>query len=333
MPVQSVGSPLLWLGFTVFVLVMLVIDLGVFHREERTIRSREALAWVGVWVSLAMLFNLGIYFKFGSEKALEFLTGYLIEEALSVDNLFVFLVLFSYFRVPARLQHRVLFWGIVGAIVLRLTFILLGSALLQRFHWVMYVFGGFLLITGLKLLAEREEGEMHPERNPVLRLFRRFVPMVPDFRGGKFLVVENGKRMATPLLAVLVTVEATDVVFAVDSVPAIFAVTTDPFIIFTSNIFAILGLRSLFFLLSNMMEKFHYLKTGLGLILVFVGAKMVLADIYKIPITISLAVILTLLVFSVVISLLIPPPHSETPTPPPEETPGKAPPRAPEEAE
>jgi len=307
-PVDSIGSPALWVGFTVFVLAMLALDLGVFHRKAHGVRFREALAWSTVWVGLALAFNLLVYHWFGAQRGLEFLTGYLIEKVLSVDNIFVFVVIFSFFAVPAAYQHRVLFWGILGALVMRAVFILAGAALLQRFHWIVYAFGGFLVITGVKLLLHRGD-EIHPERNPVYRLFRRLVPAVSDYRGARFTVVENGKRYATPLLAVLVVVEATDVVFAVDSIPAIFAVTTDPFIVYTSNIFAILGLRALYFLLAGVMDKFHYLKVGLALVLCFVGVKMLLVDFYKIPIAASLAAVATLLAGSVAASLLRPRPE------------------------
>ena len=306
MNLESVGSPVLWIGFTVFVLAMLVLDLSVFHRRAHDVRMREALIWTGVWIGMALLFNLGVYRWFGAKTGLEFLTGYLIEKALSVDNIFVFLVIFSYFRVPGALQHRVLFWGILGALVTRAIFIWLGAALLHRFHWVVYLFGAFLVFTGIKLLLQGES-EVHPERNPVLRLFARLVPSVSDYRGARFSVVEAGRRYATPLLTVLVVVETTDLVFAVDSIPAIFAVSRDPFIVYTSNIFAILGLRALFFVLAGTMAKFHYLQVGLGLVLAFVGVKMLLADVYKVPIGISLGVIAALLAGSIVASLLLPP--------------------------
>jgi tellurite resistance protein TerC len=306
MNLESVGTPFLWLGFTVFVLAMLILDLTVFHRRAHDVRMREALIWTGVWIGMALLFNFGVYLWFGSRAGLEFLTGYLIEKALSVDNIFVFLVIFSYFRVPSALQHRVLFWGILGALVTRAIFILLGAALLHRFHWVVYIFGAFLVFTGIKLLWQGES-EVHPERNLVLRLFARLVPSVSDYRGASFWVVEAGRRYATPLLAVLVVVETTDLVFAVDSIPAIFAVTRDPFIVYTSNIFAILGLRALFFVLAGTMEKFHYLKVGLGLVLAFVGVKMLLVDVYKLPVGISLGVIAMLLAGSIIASLLLPP--------------------------
>jgi tellurite resistance protein TerC len=314
MNLESVGTPVLWIGFTAFVVAMLVLDLSVFHRKAHDVRMREALIWTVVWIGMALLFNLGVYLGFGARPGLEFLTGYLIEKALSVDNLFVFLVIFAYFRVPRALQHRVLFWGILGALVMRALFILLGAALLHRFHWVVYLFGAFLVFTGVKLLWQGES-EVHPERNPVLRLFARLVPSVSDYRGTRFSVVEAGRRYATPLLAVLVVVETTDVVFAVDSIPAIFAVTRDPFIVYTSNIFAILGLRALFFVLAGTMEKFHYLKVGLGLVLAFVGLKMLVADVYKVPIGISLGVIAVLLAGSMIASLLLPPAESPLPHP------------------
>jgi tellurite resistance protein TerC len=282
---------------------MLALDLGVFHRNTHAVGIREALTWTAIWVTLALAFNAGVHLRYGSERGLEFLTGYVIEKALSVDNIFVFIVVFSAFAVPADLQHRVLFWGILGALVMRAIFIVLGAALLHRFHWIIYVFGAFLVFTGIKLLVQRGE-EVHPEKNPLFRLFRRFVPSVGEYRGGRFTVVEAGKRYATPLLLVLVAIEATDIVFAVDSIPAIFAVTTDPFIVYTSNIFAILGLRALYFALAGMMGKFHYLKVGLSLVLVFVGAKMLVAGVYKIPISASLLVILAVLTGSILASLL-----------------------------
>ena len=309
MAVETIGTPGLWVGFTVFVLGLLALDLGVFHRQAHVVSVREALIWSLVWISLSLLFNVGVYHWFGAERGLEFLTSYLIEKALSVDNIFVFAVLFSYFAVPAGLQHRVLFWGILGALVMRAFFIVLGAALLQKFHWIMYVFGGFLVLTGIKLLRQ-QDAEIHPEHNPFFRLFRRLVSLVPDYREARFFVVEGGQRCATPLLLVLVAVEATDLVFAVDSIPAIFAVTTDPFIVYTSNIFAILGLRALYFLLAGVIDRFHYLKVGLAFVLTFVGVKMLTVDIYKIPITVSLTIIVALIGGSIVTSLLRPQPKS-----------------------
>jgi tellurite resistance protein TerC len=312
---ESIGTPATWIGFTVFVLAMLALDLGVFHRKAHEVRVPEALIWTAVWICLALVFNLGVYFWFGSERALEFLTGYVIEKALSIDNIFVFIVVFSVFAVPTKLQHKVLLWGILGAFVMRAIFIVLGASLLHRFHWFAYLLGAFLVFTGLKLLVQRG-GEVHPDRNPIFRLFRRFVPSVDDYRDGHFTVVEAGQRVATPLLLVLVAIEATDIVFAVDSIPAIFAVTTDPFIVYTSNIFAILGLRALYFALAGIMEKFHYLKVGLSLILVFVGSKMLVAGFYQIPILASLGVVGALLGGSIVASLLRRPAKPLLPAPP-----------------
>ena len=301
------GTPVLWIGFTLFVLLLLALDLGVFHRRAHAVGYKEALGWCAFWVGLALGFALLVYRWFGSERALEFLAGYLIEQALSVDNMFVFLLLFTYFGVPAALQHRVLFWGILGALAMRAVFILAGAALIEHFHWVVYVFGAFLLLTGVRLL--RDKGvEVRPERNPVYRLFSRFVPLVKEYRGNRFFVVEAGRRYATPLLLVLAVVEATDLVFAVDSIPAVFGVTTDPFIVYTSNIFAILGLRSLFFVLAGAMSQFHLLKLALGLVLGFVGTKMLIADLFEVPILVSLGVVAALLFGAIVGSLLWPSP-------------------------
>jgi tellurite resistance protein TerC len=303
MQLESVGSPVLWAGFLVFVFAMLAIDLGVFHKRPHEVSLKEAGIWSAVWVTLALLFNAGVYFRFGSERALEFTTGYVLEKALSVDNIFVFVVIFSTFAIPAVHQHRVLFWGVLGALVLRAVFILAGGAFLQRFHWAIYVFGGLLVVTGVKLLLQRNE-EVHPERNPFVRLFQKLFPVTHTYHGSKFTVLEGGRRYATPLLLALVAVEVTDIIFAVDSIPAIFAVTTDPFIVFTSNIFAILGLRSLYFLLAGVITMFTYLKVGLSFVLVFVGAKMLLMDVYKLPIVASLGIIAGILGASVVASLV-----------------------------
>ena len=294
MEAASIGTPVLWIGFIALVLGLLALDLGVFHRDAHEVTFREALGWSAVWVSLALAFNGWLAWQHGAEPGLEFLTGYLIEKALAVDNIFVILLVFATFHVPRAYQHRVLFWGILGALVMRAVFIFLGAALLERFHWIMYVFGGFLVVTGVKLLNQ-DEHEIHPERNPLFRLFTRLVPSVSEYHGGDFTVRKDGRLHATPLLLVLVCIEATDLVFAVDSIPAIFAVTTDPFIVFTSNIFAILGLRSMFFLLAGVMDRFHYLKIGLALVLVFVGTKMLLMDVYHLPIGISLGVIALIL--------------------------------------
>ncbi len=309
---QSVGTPAFWIGFAVVVLGMLALDLGIFNRKAHVIHVKEALTWTVVWVALSIAFGLGIGWFIGPDKGLEFFTGYLIEEALSVDNIFVMLVVFSYFSVPASLQHRVLFWGILGALLMRAMFIFAGAALLQRFHWVMYLFGAILVFTGGKLLFQDEEA--HPERNPVLKLFRKLFRSVPDYRGQHFLVKESGRWLATPLLFVLVTIEATDLVFAVDSIPAVFGISRDPFIVFTSNIFAVLGLRSMFFLLSGIVGKFRFLKVGLALVLLFVGGKMLIADWVHIPIWVSLGTVALLIAGSVAASLLVPPaPESKHP--------------------
>lgn len=320
---ESIGTPWLWVGFIGFVLAMLALDLGVFHKKDHEVSVREALTWTGVWVLLSLAFNAGIYFWFGREPALEFLSGYVIEKALSIDNIFVFIVVFSVFTVPARLQQRVLLWGILSALVLRGVFVVLGSALLSRFHWLGYVFGAFLVVTGVKLLVQHD-APLDPRKNPLFRLFRRAVPSVESFHEGRFTVVQAGKRYATPLLLVLVAIEGTDIVFAMDSIPAIFAVTRDPFIVFTSNLFAVLGLRALYFALSGMMDKFRYLKYGLALVLLFVGAKMLLAIVYSIPIWASLAVIAALLVGSVVASVWRPsPPEPPNSKPKPGARPGR----------
>ena len=306
MPFETIGSPALWFGFIAFVLAMLAIDLGVFHRKAHDVSLKEAGAWSAVWVALALAFNAGVYAWFGPERALEFTTGYLIEKALAVDNIFVFVVIFSAFAIPTIYQHRILFWGVLGALVMRAVFILVGGAMLQRFHWTLYLFGAILAITGVKLLFQRHQ-ELHPERNPLVRAFQRLFPVTHELEGDRFTVVRAGRRYATPLLLALVAVEVTDLVFAVDSIPAIFAVTRDPFIVFTSNIFAILGLRSLYFLLAGVITRFVYLKVGLALVLVFVGAKMLLVDLYKVPIGVSLGVIAALLGLSVIASLLATP--------------------------
>ncbi len=297
----SIGSPMHWFGFVAFVLAMLVLDLGVFHRKSHAVGLKEAAMWSAVWIALAALFNLGVYVWSGPDQALQFTAGYLIEKALAVDNIFVFVVVFSAFAVPAVDQHRVLFWGVLGALVMRGAFIFAGSALLHRFHWTIYLFGAALALTGVKLLLKRNES-VHPDRNPLVRAVRRILPVTPGYVGQKFLTRVGGRTFATPLLLALVTVEVTDVVFAVDSIPAVFAVTTDPFIVFTSNVFAILGLRSLYFLLAGVIEKFRYLKVGLALVLVFVGAKMLLQDVYALPTALSLAVIAGILAASMVIS-------------------------------
>lgn len=314
MPFETIGSPLLWAGFVAFVLVMLTIDLGVFHRKAHEVSVKEALGWSAVWVALAVVFNVGVYAWFGPDRALEFTAGYLIEKALAVDNIFVFVIIFSAFSIPAIYQHRILFWGVLGALLMRAAFIFAGGAFLQRFHWAIYVFGGALAITGIKLLVQRDQ-EMHPEQNPLVKAVQRLFPATHEYAGDKFTVLKDGRRYATPLLLALVAVEFTDLIFAVDSIPAIFAVTSDPFIVFTSNIFAILGLRSLYFLLAGVISKFAYLKVGLSFVLIFVGAKMILMDVYKIPIAASLGVIAAILGVSVVASLVRPPRAAPQPAP------------------
>jgi tellurite resistance protein TerC len=292
----------LWAGFNLFVLAMLAIDLGIFHRQAHAVSMREASIWSAVWIGLALVFNLGVWKFLGPQPGVEFLTGYLIEKSLSVDNIFVIALLFAYFKVPDQYQHRVLFWGILGALVMRAAFILAGAALLERFHWIIYLFGAFLVLTGIKMAFAPEQG-LEPEKNPVVRLVRRLMPVTSDFRGANFFVREGGRLAATPLFLVLVMVEFTDLVFAVDSIPAIFAVTRDPFLVYTSNVFAILGLRSLYFLLAGVMHKFQYLKLGLAAILVFVGAKMALVGWVKIPSGISLGVIASILALAIAASL------------------------------
>jgi tellurite resistance protein TerC len=299
----------LWIGFNAFVLALLAIDLGIFHKQAHEVSLREAATWSAVWVALSLAFNYGVYHFMGAQAGLEFLTGYLIEKALSVDNIFVFVLVFSYFNVPPRYQHRVLFWGILGALVMRGIMIAVGAALIEQFHWVIYVFGAFLVITGIRM-ATQTEREIEPEANPVIRLVRRFVPVTNVYHGQKFFIREERKgklrHVATPLFVVLVLVETTDLIFALDSIPAIFAITTEPFLVYTSNVFAILGLRSLYFLLAGVIHRFHYLKLGLSLVLVFVGTKMLLTDVYHIPIGLSLGVIGFILGISVAASLLFP---------------------------
>jgi tellurite resistance protein TerC len=303
MEITSVGSPLLWGGFVLLVLTLLALDLGVVNRKDHVIRSREALLWSLFWVALSLLFNVFVWWRFGSRPGLEFLTGYVVEKSLSVDNLFVFVLIFRSLGIPGQYQHRVLFWGVVSALVLRAVMIIGGVALLARFQWLIYVFGGFLIVSGLKFFFGRDE-EPHPEKSAVFRWTRRFVPTTPRFHGHSFFTVEHGRRVATPLFLALVLIEFSDIVFAVDSIPAVFAVTRDPFIVFTSNIFAILGLRSLYFLLADLLDKFTYLKPGLAAVLVFVGVKMLVVDFVHVHPLISLSVIVTILAVAVVASFL-----------------------------
>jgi tellurite resistance protein TerC len=291
-----------WVGFAAFLLVMLALDLGVFHRKAHEVRTREAAAWSAVWVGLALLFNLGIYWYAGPSPAMEFLTGYLIEKSLSVDNIFVVALIFSYFAVPSIHQHRVLFWGVLGALAMRAAFIGLGAYVLEQWHWVIYVFGGILVFTGIRM-ALRKETPYDAEKDPVVRLAHRVLPLTDRYDGQRFWTVENGRRVATPLFLVLLLVEVTDLVFAVDSIPAIFAVTRDPFLVFTSNAFAILGLRSMYFLLAGVMHRFVYVKYGLAAVLVFVGATMAMVDLYEIPTTASLLAVAGILGVSILLSL------------------------------
>ncbi len=296
-----------WAGFIGFVLAMLALDLGVFHRQAHEVRPKEAAIWTAVWVALALIFAAGLGVKYGGPVGFTFLTGYVIEEALSVDNIFVMVLIFDYFSVPKICQHRVLFYGILGALIMRGLFIGLGALLLAKFHWVIYIFGALLVITGIRMAFKQDE-EFEGDQNPIVRVMRRFVPLSTNFDGKHFWTIENGKRVATPLLLVLVLVEFTDLVFAIDSIPAIFGVTQDPFIVFTSNIFAVLGLRSLYFLLAAVVDKFHLLKYGLAAILTFVGVKMCGEQWFHIDVVWSLAVVVTILAMSIGASLIWPAP-------------------------
>jgi tellurite resistance protein TerC len=302
---RSVGSPLVWTLFALIVIAVLAIDLGLFNRRAHVVRMREAALWTTAWAALALAFNGFIYHRFGGTKAAEFLQGWLLEYALSIDNIFVFLVVFRYFRVPAEQLHRVLFWGILGAVVSRGLFIGAGAVLIQRFHWVMYILGAFLVFTAGKIVLAKDD-DVDPGQNFALRVFRKLVPTSHEFHGQKFLIREAGRLTATPLLAVLVVVEVTDVMFAVDSIPAVFGVTTDVFIVFTSNIFAILGLRSLFFLVEGLVQKLRFLKAGVALILAFIGVKILIERFYKIPVGLSLAVLAGILIVASVASLFFP---------------------------
>lgn len=302
---DSIGNSAgLWIGFSLFILLMLSLDLGLFNRKAHAIKYREATIWSAVWITLAMIFAGIVFWKQGTHRGLEFITGYLIELSLSVDNLFVFLLIFSYFKVPSRFQHRVLFWGVLGALVMRLTMIFVGAALINRFHWIIYIFGAFLVYTGIRMFVQ-EDTDIQPEENAIVRLVTRYIPLTRHYEEQKFFTRINGRLTGTLLLLVLVIVEVTDLVFAVDSIPAIFAITTNTFIVYTSNVFAILGLRSMYFLLAGVVEKFHYLKTGLAIVLTFIGLKMLVVAIgIHIPIWLSLAVVAVVLLSSVVASLI-----------------------------
>jgi tellurite resistance protein TerC len=296
----------LWIGFNILVLIMLAIDLGFFHRKDHVISIKEALVWSAIWVIVALIFNVGIYFlEESKEVALQFFTGYVIERTLSIDNIFVFLLIFTYFQVPPKYQYKVLIWGILGALVFRGLFIAVGTLLISKFHWLIYVFGIFLVYTGIKM-GFGGDTKVEPEKNPVLRFVRKFLPITETYEGGKFLTKKNGRILGTPLIVVLLVIETTDIVFAVDSIPAIFAITLDPFIVYTSNVFAILGLRALYFAIAGMMRLFYYLKYALAIILSFVGVKMLLSEILPIPNSVALGIVAFLLVASIALSLLFP---------------------------
>ncbi len=298
-----VGAIWPWIGFNLFVLAMLAVDLGVFHRKAHTVSLKEASIWSVVWITLALVFDVGLYFWRGPDPALQFFTGWLIEKSLSVDNIFIFVLLFGYFSVPPVYQHRVLFWGILGALIMRGVLIGVGSVLLAQFHWIMYLFGAFLIFSGIRMALNRET-ELQLEKNPLLKFVRRVLPVTEHYERDRFIVKRAGKLMVTPLLLVLLVIESTDLVFAVDSIPAVFAVTQDPFIVYTSNVFAILGLRSLYFVFANIIDKFYYLKLALSVILTYVGVKMLVEGIFHIPTLLSLAVIGLVLIAAVVASVI-----------------------------
>ena len=293
---------LLWLGFGLFLAVMLALDLGVFHKNSHVVEFKEAITWSGVWIGLAIIFNVGVFYFAGEVKGLEFLTGYLIEKSLSIDNVFIIALIFTYFNVPREYQHRVLFWGVIGALIMRAVLIAVGAVLITKFTWIIYIFGAFLIFTGFKMYFQKDH-KIDPDKNPLVKLSKKLIPVTDQYNKEKFFVVKEGKRFATPLFLVLLLVETTDLIFAVDSIPAIFAISKDPFIVFTSNAFAILGLRSLYFALAGVIHKFYYLKAGLSVILVFVGIKMMLIDIYKIPIGISLGFIALVVIISIYASV------------------------------
>lgn len=297
----------LWGGFNLLVLAMLALDLGVFHRKDHKISIKEGLVWSLIWIIVALVFNVFVYFWRGYDTGLQFFTGYLIERSLSIDNIFVFLLIFTFFGVPDKYQYKVLFWGILGALIMRGLFILLGTFLIAKFHWVIYIFGAFLVFTGIRMGAAQEK-KIEPEKNPVLRFVRKFLPITKNYESSHFFTRANGRLFGTPLFVVLIVVETTDVVFAVDSIPAIFAITLDPFIVYTSNVFAILGLRALYFAIAGLMDLFHYLKYGLAAILTFVGIKMLISGLYKIPDLTSLAIIAGMLLVSILFSILKPKP-------------------------
>lgn len=301
---------LMWFIFNVFIVAMLLLDLMVFNKKAHEVKIKEALLWSLFWIVLALLFNVGVYFWFNKIKALEFLSGYLVEKSLSVDNLFVFLILFSYFHISPQYQHKVLFWGIIGALVMRAIFIVAGSALINKFHWMTYIFGGFLVLTGIKMSFYKSD-KVNPGKNIFIKIFRRFMPVTDKFRGDKFFIRKMGKLIATPLFICLLAVETTDIVFAIDSVPAVLALSHDPFIVYTSNAFAILGLRALYFALAGIMQMFCYLKYGLTIILVFIGMKMIMANVYQLHISIALGFIAVTLTISIIASIICPQTNSQ----------------------
>lgn len=294
---------MLWLFFNLFILGMLILDLGVFHRKPGTVSVKNALIWTGIWMGLAFLFNVFVYYQFGEEKAYEFFTGYIIEKSLSVDNIFVFIMIFGFFQVPASAQHKVLFWGITGALVMRVIFILAGVELIHQFHWLIFIFGGFLIFTGIRFITQHDPA-VNPDKNLLVRAVRKIIPMTPDFRGDNFFVREDGRIKGTPLFVVVILIEASDLVFAVDSIPAVLSISEDAFIVYTSNVFAILGLRSLYFALAGIEKFFKYLKYGLAAVLIFVGIKMAIADLYKISTEISLCFIVLTLAIAVLASMI-----------------------------
>jgi tellurite resistance protein TerC len=293
-----------WAGFILFIFIMLALDLGVFHKKNHKVNVREAIIWTIVWITLAFIFNLLIFFDLGKTKALEFLTGYVVEYSLSVDNIFVFILIFTFFNVDEKYQHKVLFWGILGALVMRGIFIFTGVALITRFHWIIYIFGGFLVFTGIRMLVQ-QEAQIEPEKNPVIRFFKKFLPVTETMHEDRFFILRNSKTYATPLFLVLIIIETSDLIFAVDSIPAVLAISQDRFIVFTSNIFAILGLRSLYFAISGVMDYFRFLKIGLAFVLTFVGLKMCSSNFIEIPVIYSLLVIISILAISIISSVLI----------------------------
>lgn len=305
----------LWIAFNIFIVAMLIIDLVVFNRKSHEITIKESLTWTAVWILLSVIFGIGLYFYMDTQSSLDFFTGYLIEKSLSVDNIFVFILVFSYFGVKPAYQHKVLFWGIFGALVLRFIFIFLGVALIQQFHWIIYIFGAFLVYSGIRMAMEVEK-EVHPERNPILKLVRKFIPVSGEYDGDNFFSRINGKLMATPLFVVLVVIETTDLVFAIDSIPAILAITTDEFLVYSSNAFAILGLRALYFALSGIMQLFHFLHYGLAAILSFVGIKMLISDFFHIPTPYALGFVALSITATIILSMMFPVEKEEVPEPP-----------------